>query len=75
MLWFLAIYFVAPAGGASALKLSRQLEIRHATVLRMLRKLRCAMSEEEKTLKLAGYIEIDDAYLGGRRKVSETGLS
>lgn len=75
-LWFLLIYFVAQdKGGASALKLAGWLRIRHATVLRMLRKLRCAMSEEEKTLKLAGYIEIDEAFLGGRRKVSEPGLS
>jgi len=75
-LWFLIMYFVAQdKGGASAVKLANQLDMRYGTVLRMLNKLRDSMTEAEKTLKLAGYIEIDEAFLGGRRKVPKPGMS
>lgn len=69
--WFLIIYFVAQdKGGVSALKLSKQLGMRYATVLFILQRLRFAMGTRDENLTLAGYIELDEAFFGGRRKNS-----
>jgi len=74
--WFKAIYHVAQdKGGISALKLSNQLATRYETILKLLRKLRLAMGNREKNLTLAGYIEIDEAFFGGKLKDMEEGES
>ena len=67
--WFLIIYFVAQdKGGASALKLSKQLGMNRGTVWFIIQKIRFAMASREKNLTLAGYIEMDEAFFGGRSK-------
>lgn len=67
--WFLIIYFVAQdKGGTSAMKLSEQLGMRYATVHEILKKLRFAMAEREGRLTLAGFIEMDEAFFGGRTR-------
>jgi ISXO2-like transposase domain/Transposase zinc-ribbon domain len=74
--WFLIIYFVAQdKGGSSALKLSNQLGMRNATVHELLKKLRFAMSERDGNLTLAGFIEMDEAFFGGRNKSKKPGKS
>lgn len=69
VLWFLIIYFVAhDKGGASALKLSKQLGMHYTTVWFILQKIRVAMATREENLTLAGYIEMDEAFFGGRNR-------
>jgi hypothetical protein len=72
--WFLIIYLVGQdKGGSSALKLANQLGMRAATVHGILKKLRIAMSEREGSLTLAGLIEMDEAFFGGRTQCKEPG--
>jgi hypothetical protein len=67
--WFLCIYlFVHDKGGASATRLSMQLGMHYATVWFMLQRLRIAMASRDDNLTLAGYIEMDEAFFGGRSK-------
>jgi hypothetical protein len=74
--WFLIIYLVAQdKGGSSSLKLANQLGMRQATVHELLKKLRFAMSEREGKLTLAGFIEMDEAFFGGRSQCKEPGKS
>jgi hypothetical protein len=66
-LWFLVIYFFAQdKGGASASRLSKQLGINPPTAWYMLQRLRIAMGTRDENLTLAGYIELDEAFFGGR---------
>lgn len=75
-LWFLVIYFMShDKGGVSAMKLAKQLGICRNTVSLLMHKIRSAMSERDKNLTLAGYIELDEAYFGGRHKEKELGKS
>lgn len=67
--WFLAIYlFAHDKGGASATRLSKQLGMNYPTVWFMLQRIRFAMSARDENLTLAGYIELDEAFFGGRSK-------
>lgn len=67
--WFLVIYlFAQDKGGASATRLSRQLGINYPTAWFMLQRIRIAMSTRDDNLTLAGYIELDEAFFGGRSK-------
>jgi hypothetical protein len=67
--WFLAIYlFAHDKGGASATRLSRLLAMNYPTTWFMLQKLRIVMSKRDENLTLAGYIELDEAFFGGRSK-------
>lgn len=69
VLWFLIIYFVAhDKGGASALRLSKQLGMYYATVWFIVHKIRLAMAHRDENLTLAGYIEMDEAFFGGRNR-------
>jgi ISXO2-like transposase domain/Transposase zinc-ribbon domain len=66
--WFLAIYLVTQSkNDISALELSRQLGVKYDTAWAMKHKLMAAMGERNKTYKLKGSVQIDDAYLGGQR--------
>lgn len=66
--WFLGIYFIAQdKKGISALALKRRLGISYHAAWRMKQKLMQVMMEREQTKKLSGFIELDDAYLGGER--------
>lgn len=68
-LWFLAIYlFAHDKGGASATRLSRQLGMNYPTAWFMLQRIRIAMGTRDENLTLAGYIELDEAFFGGRTK-------
>ena len=66
--WFLGLYFITQdKKGVSALQLKRRLGISYPAAWRMKQKLMQVMMEREETKRLSGFIEIDDAYLGGER--------
>lgn len=66
--WFAAIYLMSvDKGGVSALRLSKLLGVSWPTAYRMLRLLRRAMHDRDRCYRLSGLIEVDDAFLGGRR--------
>lgn len=74
--WFLMIYLVAQdKGGSSARKLADQFGRRYQTVHGHLKKLRQAMAEREQRVTLAGFIEMDEAFFGGRTNSRELGKS
>ncbi|MBX2859120.1 MAG: IS1595 family transposase [Cellvibrionaceae bacterium] len=72
--WFLGIYFVTQdKKGVSALELSRSLGISYKAAWRMKQKLIQAMLERDDNKALSGFIEVDDAYLGGERSGGKRG--
>ena len=65
---FWAIYLMASdKGGISAVRLSRQIGVSWITASRMLRKIRMAMGHRDSVYRLHDLIEMDDAFVGGRR--------
>ena len=67
--WFLAIFLSRKVKtNIPALELSRQLGVTYDTAWIVKQKLMAAMGERNKTYKLKGSVQIDDAYLGGERK-------
>ena len=75
-LWFLAIYLVAnDKGGISALRLAKKLGVSRTTSQLVLKKIRSAMGARDENLTLAGYIELDEAFLGGRSPNKRQGKS
>lgn len=66
--WFLALYLVAQdKGGDSALRLVEQLGVSQPTAWLLLQKVRICMGDRDEKLTLAGLIELDEAFFGGRR--------
>lgn len=67
--WFLIIYlFAQDKGGRSALSISKLLGMHYATVWFIVQKIRIAMASRDENLTLAGYIELDEAFFGGRHR-------
>ncbi len=64
--WFWIIFLVVQdKGGASALRLSKQLGMCYSTVWHILHKIRAAMSKRDRrTIRLAGLIEMDEGFFG-----------
>ena len=73
--WFLAIYHLTQSkGGMSSVELARRLGTRQPTAWLIKHKLMAAMAAREaKKPKLAGRVEMDDAYLGGQRAGGKRG--
>jgi transposase-like protein len=73
--WFLAIYQLTQAkGGISSIELARRLGVRRPTAWLVKHKLMRAMAAREAGKpKLAGRVEMDDAYLGGERSGGKRG--
>jgi len=67
--WFWAIFLITrQKNGISARALMKLLEInRYDTAWFMCHKIRKAMAERDANYRLAGLIEMDDAYFGGRK--------
>jgi ribosomal protein L37AE/L43A len=66
--WFLAIYLLTQSkNDIAALELSRQLGVKWDTAWLIKQKLMEAMRQRNHIYKLAGDVQIDDAYLGGER--------
>jgi len=71
--WFLAAWWMArDKRGVSALLLSRELELRYETAWLMAHKLRHALTERPER-PLAGLVEVDESYYGGRGKPESRG--
>lgn len=68
--WFLAIYMMCSAKkGIPALQLQRELEVNYRTAWYMAHRIRIAMREDGDLLeKLAGVVEVDETYIGGKGK-------
>ena len=68
--WFAVIYHLTQSkGGISSIELARRLGLRQPTAWLVKHKLMRAMAAREASKpKLAGRVEIDDAYLGGERR-------
>lgn len=67
-LWFQGIYLITQnKKGVSAMKLHRDLGISYNAAWLMKHKLMQVMMERDDRRKLSGFIELDDAYLGGER--------
>ena len=73
--WFLAIYHLTQSkGGMSSVELARRLGTRQPTAWLIKHKLMAAMAAREaEKPKLAGRVEMDDAYLGGERAGGKRG--
>jgi transposase-like protein len=66
--WFQAIYFITQEKkGISAMELHRLLGISYNAAWRVKQKLMQVMMERDDKKPLCGFIELDDAYLGGER--------
>lgn len=64
--WFVAIYaLTSTKNNVAALELMRQLGVCYRTAWRLKHKILQAMTEREETRQLAGFVQLDDAYLGG----------
>jgi transposase-like protein len=73
--WFAAIYHLTQSkGGISSVELGRRLGVKQGTAWLMKHKLMRAMAAREaEKPKLAGRVEVDDAYLGGERPGGKRG--
>ena len=72
--WFQCVYFMTQdKKGASAMKLHRQLGISYNAAWRMRHKLMQVMMERDREHVLGGFIQLDDAYLGGERSGGKRG--
>jgi transposase-like protein len=72
--WFLAVYHISEAKtGLSALALKRLLGVCYRTAWLVHHKLMQAMVEREARYRLEGPVQVDDAYLGGKRSGGKTG--
>lgn len=57
----------------AALELMRHLGVSYRTSWRLKHKIMQAMAEREQTRQLHGFVQIDDAYLGGERNGGKPG--
>ena len=72
--WFRAMYLITQSKqGISTVELGRRLGVRQTTAWAMKSKLTQVMLERDAKKLLDGRVEMDDAYLGGRRSDGETG--
>lgn len=67
-LWFYAIYlFVVTRHGVSGKELQRQLGVTYKTAWRMAQQIRQLMTATNGFEILQGHVEVDEAYVGGKR--------
>lgn len=67
--WFLGIYFMTQSKVSySALSLSRTIGVSYNTALLMKHKLQQVMKERDDDQPLSSYVQIDDAYWGGKKR-------
>jgi hypothetical protein len=66
--WFLAIYLLTQSkNDIAALELARQLGVKWDTAWLIKQKLMETMRQRNRTYKLKGKVQLDDAYLGGEK--------
>jgi transposase-like protein len=72
--WFLAMHLLtASKTNLSALALKRHLGVCYDTAWKLKHKIMQAMTEREASRQLTGFVQIDDAYLGGERNGGKSG--
>lgn len=72
--WFIAGYLIAhDKRGVSALFISRDLSIRYDTAWLMCHKIRHALTESSTDFLLNDYVEVDEAFYGGRKQKGNRG--
>ena len=72
--WFLAIHLITQSKtGLSALALKRQLGVSYNTAWAVKQKVMQAMKERDDSKPLAGFVQIDDVYWGGRQTGGKRG--
>lgn len=72
--WLLALYLLASAKtNLSALELMRHLGVNYKSAWRIKHKAMQVMAIEEAPRRLDGFVQLDDAYLGGERNGGKTG--
>ncbi len=72
--WMLALYLLTSTKtDLSALERMRHLGVNYKAAWRIKHKVMQAMAERESTRKLGGFVQIDDAYLGGERNGGKVG--
>lgn len=72
--WFYAIYlFVVTRHGVSGKELQRSLGVTYKTAWRMGQQIRKLMESTQDFSKLQGHIELDEAYVGGKRSGGKRG--
>lgn len=72
--WMLALHLLtATKTNLAALELMRHLGVNYKTAWRIKHKVMQAMVEREDARKLNGFVQIDDAYLGGERNGGKRG--
>jgi len=73
-IWFLGIYLITQSkNGISSLNLARSLGISANAALRMKHKLQHVMKRRDDSKQLSGFLQVDDAYLGGKRQGGKRG--
>ena len=72
--WMLALHLLTSTKtNMAALELMRHLGVNYKTAWRLKHKIMQAMTEREEVRKLNGFVQIDDAYLGGERNGGKPG--
>lgn len=72
--WFLALHLLTSTKtNMAALELMRHLGVGYSAAWRIKHKVMQAMTEREESRKLGGFVQIDDAYLGGERNGGKSG--
>jgi hypothetical protein len=72
--WFLAIHLISQAKtGISALAPKRDLGVSYPTAWLLHHKINTAMAHQEAAHRLDGFVQLDDAYLGGERSGGKVG--
>lgn len=73
-LWFHAIYLMSSTRcGISAKQLEREIGVTYKTAWRMFKQIRTLLQEDEIQPPLDGKVEIDETYIGGRRRIGQGG--
>jgi transposase len=73
-MWFYALYlFVTTRHGVSGKELQRQLGVTYKTAYRIGQQIRKLMEQADIGGLLAGHVEMDEAYVGGRRSGGKRG--
>lgn len=72
--WMLALYLLTSTKtDLSALELMRHLDVNYKAAWRIKHKVMQAMVEREASRRLDGFVQLDDAYLGGERNGGKVG--
>lgn len=72
--WMLAMHLLTSTKtNLAALELMRHLGVNYKTAWRLKHKIMQAMAEREDSRRLKGFVQIDDAYLGGERNGGKPG--